>query len=195
MIEIAKALAVTAELLGTELSETAIRVMVVDLSAYPVEAVKKALTRCRRELHGRLTLAAILERLETGLPSADEAYAMMVEGWSNDALTVVIPEIANLAAEHAYTLFCQGDKTGARMAFREAYNRLAVGAKPVWSVSAGTDKQQLARAVKRAAELGQIEQPTRYLPAELQPLSPVQCEENRAKVQALLARLNQRKIV
>ena len=56
--QILQAIMVTAELTGAELSPAAQAVMVDDLMAYPLPAVLSALTRCRRELTGRLTLAA-----------------------------------------------------------------------------------------------------------------------------------------
>ena len=61
---ILKAVAVTAELTGAELSETALRVMAADLDSYSETAVLRALDRCRRELKARLTLGAVLERIE-----------------------------------------------------------------------------------------------------------------------------------
>ena len=77
---ILKAIAVTAELTGTELSEAALRVMAGDLDTYPEAAVLRALDRCRRELKTRLTLAAALERIEgqDGRPGADEAWAIEI---------------------------------------------------------------------------------------------------------------------
>ena len=113
--ELKRALAVTAELTGTALSAAAVDVMVDDLQTYDTAAVLSALNRCRRELTGRLSLAAILERIDTGLPSADEAFGMLAEGWRNEELTVIVPEIAMTAAGNgAWELFAAGDKTGAR---------------------------------------------------------------------------------
>ena len=77
VITLLEALAVTAELTGTELSEAAARAMVADLQAYPAQQVLVALTRCRRELKGRLTIAAVLERLDDGRPGPNEAWAMI----------------------------------------------------------------------------------------------------------------------
>ena len=82
--ELKQALAVTAELTGTALSAAAVDVMVDDLQTHDTAAVLSALNRCRRELTGRLSLAAILERIDTGLPSADEAFGMLAEGWRNE---------------------------------------------------------------------------------------------------------------
>ena len=170
-LAIIQALTVCAELTGTQLSEAAFDVMVDDLMAYEAQSVLAALNRCRRELTGRLTLAAILHRLDTGLPSADEAFGMLVEGWRNEALTVVVPAIAMRAAGNgAQELYFCGDKTGARMAFRGAYERLAadVQGKAAWFVSAGNDRDQRSAAVMAAVKAGRLEQQqaAAYLPSE-----------------------------
>lgn len=170
-LAIIQALTVCAELTGTQLSEAAFDVMVDDLMAYEAQSVLAALNRCRRELTGRLTLAAILQRLDTGLPSADEAFGMLVEGWRNEALTVVVPAIAMRAAGNgAQELYFCGDKTGARMAFKGAYERLAanVQGKAAWFVSAGNDRDQRSAAVMAAVKAGRLEQEqaAAYLPSE-----------------------------
>lgn len=170
-LAIIQALTVCAELTGTQLSEAAFDVMVDDLMAYEAQSVLAALNRCRRELTGRLTLAAVLQRLDTGLPSADEAFGMLVEGWRNEALTVVVPAIAMRAAGNgAQELYFCGDKTGARMAFKGAYERLAanVQGKAAWFVSAGNDRDQRSAAVMAAVKAGRLEQQQAagYLPHE-----------------------------
>lgn len=170
-LAIIQALTVCAELTGTQLSEAAFDVMVDDLMAYEAQSVLAALNRCRRELTGRLTLAAVLQRLDTGLPSADEAFGMLVEGWRNEALTVVVPAIAMQAAGNgAQELYFGGDKTGARMAFKGAYERLAanVQSKAAWFVSAGNDRDQRSAAVMAAVKAGRLEQEqaAAYLPSE-----------------------------
>lgn len=170
-LAIIQALTVCAELTGTQLSEAAFDVMVDDLMAHEAQSVLAALNRCRRELTGRLTLAAVLQRLDTGLPSADEAFGMLVEGWRNEALTVVVPAIAMRAAGNgAQELYFCGDKTGARMAFKGAYERLAanVQGKAAWFVSAGNDRDQRSAAVMAAVKAGRLEQEqaAAYLPSE-----------------------------
>lgn len=172
-IEIAKALAVTAELTATELSEAAMGVMVEELAECDMAAVLAALTRCRRELTGRLSLAAVIDRIETSLPTADEAFGLLSEAWGNESLTVVVPEIAMLAmGEGASGLLATKDKTGARMAFKAAYERLAknipLGSKVKFSISSGTDKVQYAAAIMQAVHTGKLEsqEALAKLPAE-----------------------------
>ena len=155
-----KAIAVTAELTGTELSATALRVMGDDLKQYQEQAVIHALVRCRRELSGRLTLAAIIERLSEhdGRPSADEAWATALDAM-NEAETVVWTNEAQQAFAIARPVLKSGDKTGARMAFRDAYERIVRdnrehGKPCTWSASLGWDKERQAVALKRAESSG-----------------------------------------
>lgn len=159
-MEIAKALAVTAEISDTQLSENAMSLMVDELANYPLPAVLDALRRCYRELKTRLTLAAILERIDTGLPSADEAFGMLCEAWKNESLTVVVPEIALLAGNGSFALWQNGDKTGARMAFKAAYERMAAKVNFAdgiqWTVSHGTCRVQKVRAIQEAVQAGKI---------------------------------------
>lgn len=162
---IAQALAVCAELTGTVLTPAAFDVMLEDLSAYNVQMVLNALNRCRRELTGRLTLAAILQRMDCGLPTADEAFGLLAEAAKNEYLTVVVPEIAQIAmGQGAQSLLDLGDKTGARMAFRGAYERMVEemrqrGGMGKWMVSAGLDKTQMETAINEAVKQGKLSKP------------------------------------
>ena len=200
--KIDEALTVCCELTGTELSARAKAAMIEDLLGYDTGAVLCALNRCRRELTGRLTLATILQRLDTGLPSADEAFGLLAEGWRDEALTVVVPEIAMQAAGMgAFGLFQAGDKTGARMAFREAYVRLSADVREArWTVSAGSDREQRTRAVTEAVKAGRIapQRAAAYLPAEAaeerlqlagQKLLPHEREAGRRQAAGILAML------
>lgn len=61
--EVLKALAVTAELCGTTLSDAAARIFASDLAAYSETQVLAALLKCRRELKGKLTPAEVIARI------------------------------------------------------------------------------------------------------------------------------------
>ncbi|MCG8999817.1 hypothetical protein LH418_15605, partial [Laribacter hongkongensis] len=89
--QILQAIMVTAELTGAELSPAAQAVMVDDLMAYPLPAVLSALTRCRRELTGRLTLAAVIDRLADadGRPGAEEAWGLVAAVLADERESVV----------------------------------------------------------------------------------------------------------
>lgn len=158
------AIAVTAEMTGTELSEAALRVMAGDLSAYPEAVAVRALDRCRKELKTRLTLAAVLERIEEvdGRPGAEEAWATALTA-RDESVTVVWTEETAEAYGLAAPLLDAGDKVGARMAFKEAYERITresreAGAQPKWFASLGSDPTQREGALMRAAEQGRITQ-------------------------------------
>ena len=68
----------TAEVLGQEIRHKAAGLIAEDLSAYPFAEIARALARCRAELHGKLTLAAIIERLPSANAhlSGNEAWAL-----------------------------------------------------------------------------------------------------------------------
>lgn len=168
-----KAIAVTAELTGTELSESAIRVMEADLAAYPEANVLQALDRCRKELKGRMTLAAILERVAEcdGRPGSEEAWAIALAS-NDEAETVVWTEEIALAMSVASPLLEARDKVAARMAFCEAYERIVRVARQAgipchWVASLGTDAGRRATALASAVQVGRIahSQALQYLPA------------------------------
>lgn len=163
--DVVKALAVAAELTGTELSATALRVMASDLASFQEQSVFHALDRCRKELSGRLTLNAILDRLNDvdGRPSADEAWAMSLEA-IDEAKTVVWTQEAQQAFALARPVLDLGDKVGARMAFRDAYDRIVrdnreAGITASWNASLGWDKDLRVVALKKAESAGLLPAP------------------------------------
>ena len=93
-IQILQALVIITEMTDTKWSEATLDAVVQELVAYDFNQVHKALNRVRREHKGRLTLAAILDLLDDGYPSADEAWALVADGMTSESLTIVIPEIA-----------------------------------------------------------------------------------------------------
>ncbi len=176
MSDVLKAIAVTAELTGTELSKAAILAMESDLSEYPVPAVLMALTRCRRELTGRLSPAAVIERLEAadGRPSANEAWGIALTAFDEAATVVMTSEIAS-AMEAARPVMAAGDEIGARMAFRDAYdrtvreNRAAGQVRPQWFPSLGSDPLGHVDAIQAAVDKGRLthQQASAFLPAPM----------------------------
>ena len=155
--ELIAAIAVCAELTGTELSKAAARVMAEDLSVYPLVQVTGALTKCRKELRGRMTLAAVIERLDDGRPGVEEAWAMIPNGEGD---TVVWTEEMAEAFGVAVKLLDE-DSIAARMAFKETYLKIVSRArdegKPVqWQVSLGHDKSGREGPVLEAVRLGRL---------------------------------------
>ena len=149
-------LILTAEACGTDLKPTAAALMAKDLEEYPLEEIQKALTRVRRENKGRLSLAAIIERLDEAKGmSVDAAWELAVRSriWDEE-ITLVIPQ----AILHAWpsALWDAGDKVGARMAFKAAYpERLSQCGDEVF-VSLGWDAEGRQTAIEEAMRNGII---------------------------------------
>jgi hypothetical protein len=156
--ELLKAVAVTAELCGRVFSEGAARVFVSDLETYPEQAVLKALTRCRREVKGMLTIQDVVSRIDDGRLGVEEAWAMMP---FSESQSVVWTEEMAEAFGVALPLLCEGEKVAARMAFKECYLRLIGAArdagKPiVWLPSLGHDKSGREPVLNEAVAKGRL---------------------------------------
>ena len=68
----------TAELATqAKLSTAAAELLAQDLADLPREQVLAALRRCRRDGLKRLTVAAVISRLDDGRPAPDEAWTML----------------------------------------------------------------------------------------------------------------------
>jgi len=150
------AVSVVAELTGTELSIDAMRAMVDVLKDYPEKWTAGALKRCQRECKGRLTLADILQRLDDGRPSAEEAWAMMPRSESQTVVwTREMQEAFQIVA------YVMDDHVQARMAFKDAYNAAVSKARdggwPVyWNVTLGHDPHGRETPVIEAVRAGRI---------------------------------------
>lgn len=153
-----EAVAVTAELCGRVFSEAAAQVFVDDLAAYPEPQVLAALRRCRREVKGVLTVQDVVSRLDDGRPGPDEAWASIP---TDEAVTVVWSTEMAEALRVVQPLLDDGDKVGARFAFREAYTRIVAAArdagKPVqWQFSIGHDVRGREAPLLAAVEQGRL---------------------------------------
>lgn len=162
--QLAGAICATAETLGQTISAAAAELMAEDLAVFAQADIRKALQACRRELTGKLTLAAVLQRIqaEDGRPGKDEAWAIAMT--TNDEFeTVVLTDEIQIALGAAKPVLDAGDKVGARMAFISAYERLVAQAredvKPVnWHVSVGFDANRRIEAVTKAVQMQRIPQ-------------------------------------
>jgi len=153
MSNVAKALAVTAEIIGTEWSKEAAKMIAGQLESYPEAAVMESLARCRSEIKGRLTLADILDRIPGQHPGVEEAWSMVSRVMNNEQISVCWTEDIREAYGVVATL--ADDKVAARMAFKEKYGTLiaqrrAMGKPPAWCVSLGFDKAMRDEAVREA---------------------------------------------
>jgi hypothetical protein len=154
-----KALGVTAELTNTELSKDALKVMALDLSAYPEPMVLAALDRVRREVRGRMTVADVVTRLEDGRPGPEEAWAMIPKDEHGSVVWTGEMALAFGVAEP----LMDTNRVQARLAFIEAYNtavRRERDAKrpPRWFASMGRDPNGREAAVQEAIDKGRITQ-------------------------------------
>ncbi len=153
-------LGATAEVMGTQLQPAALMLMAEDLSEFSLSDVLAAIKRCRRELSGRLTLAAIIERVQAadGMPGAEEAWALMSRPEDD---TIVITEQMGEAMQVARPLLDEGERVAARMAFKDAYVRIINDArekriKPKWFVSLGHGKEGRAQPIAEAVRSGKL---------------------------------------
>jgi len=121
--DLVKGLMATAEVIGDQLRPTAAAYMVQDLSCYSMALLERALAGCRRELKGRLSLAAVLERIDDGHPAPNEAWAVAIQA-ADERNTVVWTTLTQQAWNTALPLLQAGDKIAARPAFLETYGRL-----------------------------------------------------------------------
>lgn len=167
-----KLIVVTAELMGTELSTDAARVMLQDLARFPEAWVSEALARCRRECRGRLTVAAIVDRLADGRPGPEEAWSMIPR---DEAATVVWTDEMAAAYGVASQLLAEDGPIPTRMAFLEKYRELvsvarAEGTAPTWQVSLGWDKAGREGPIQDAVRLGRLsaDHAARLLPAPVE---------------------------
>ena len=154
-----EALAVAAEGCGGDrMSDGAAQVMFARLSVYPEAAALKAIDRCMREVTGRLSLAAIIERIEDGRPSPDEAWATV--GTRDESRTLVCTTEAMEAMEVCRVLL-EADEVAARMAFRDRYKAIVTenrsqGIPAKWYASLGQDREGRAPVLAAAVQQGRL---------------------------------------
>lgn len=165
-----QAIAVTAELCGRTFSPAAAAVFAKDLDGFPAEAVLAALTRCRKEVKGLLMVQDVISRIDDGRPGAEQAWAMLPH--DEETSTVWTDEMAH-AWGIARQLLQDGDRVGARMAFKEAYTKAVADARdakvpPKWTASFGRDAAGRLAALAEAVRLKRLplDHAVKLLPAD-----------------------------
>lgn len=136
------------------------------LAPYPLDAVTRAMTAHLRAPSTGRTLpipADIVSQIDgaakdDGRPGADEAWSIALTACDEGATVVWSDEISG-AWLVARPVLDAGDETGARLAFRSAYERLcaearANGSPLAWSASLGHDLERRAMALDSAKALG-----------------------------------------
>lgn len=184
------------------LDDMAIKAMVelLDNQGYEFNDIQAALTACRREVKGRLSLKDIIDRLPKKgdeLPSADELWGQVLEYLTDESKSFVLPEMAFKALESTnggiYELAISGDKVAARMAFKAAYERLSQGfnGKVQYSIRLGTDRENQAAVIKTAHLEKKItkEIALPFLPELDLPQPTADMIENKAKIAETVKRI------
>lgn len=207
--KVAVMLTATLEICASAWSDNAFEIAMVQLARFPAQQVLGALQRCQLELTGRLSLAAIVERIDDGRPGGNEAWAIV--GTDSEAATIVATEeaweawgeVARCKPGEDASLLAR-DKVAARMSFLEIYARLVrdarSAARPVhWRPSLGQDPSQREQALRSAVEQGRLApaevagllpaaEPARALPARSE---ESMLEEGRRKLSAIRSALGE----
>ena len=156
---------------GKQLSPDAMKMVIHALAPYPLDLLLLAIDRHLKTGKFAPTPKDLIDMLEHGHHhiGADEAWGIALESFDEDATCVMTQEILE-ARGVALPIYEAGDSIGARMAFREAYNRIIkTDRKPEWTVSEGYDKARRIDAVTKAVQLGRLthNDAARYLPAPM----------------------------
>lgn len=153
-----EAVKVTYAMLNQDATDVQIAATVAKLQDYPALDVQLALSRCQDELK-KMSFSDILDRMPSGHPGPEVAWATIARSMGNEAITLVWTD----QMREAYGVASQlaDDPVQARMAFKEQYQESVkqarqAGTKPVWTVSLGHDVQGRELAVSEAVAKGQI---------------------------------------
>lgn len=135
------------ELYDKDLSDGAIRIIFALLEPYPILDIKKAMADHMREGKFAPKPADIIAQIEKanhdGRLESDEAWAIALQAMDEYASVELNDEIAE-AKNASDFIYLDGDKVGARMAFKSAYVRIvdrnrAKGIPVKWFKSFGFD--------------------------------------------------------
>jgi len=166
--ELIKKVACAFEMCGSTLSEGAMEMTLVALEQYNEVALSKALDKCAKEITGRLSLAAIIQRIDDGRPGVEAAWGMVPK--SEHESVVWTTEM-----REAYGACCglldARDTVGARMAFKEKYSALLSSVRAnesnvKWVFSAGQDVSSREGVLLKAVQERKI------LPERAQKMMP-----------------------
>ncbi len=131
------------------------------LEDYPLEAVFQAIKIHTKKGKFAPVPRDIIEIIigNTGQKhiGADEAWGLVLDSFDENSTVVITKQIAE-ARGLVIDIYQTGDVTGARMAFRDTYNRiiLSTASNPSWFVSEGFDLANRDDAVQKAIGLGRL---------------------------------------
>ena len=178
------------------------------LGQYSIEQFRMGLNgHCIDKQRGRFTPkpADIIEQIDgatggDGRPSDDEAWAIALTS-QDEADSVVWTQETAEAFGICQSVMATGDKVGARMAFKDAYNRLVAasrqsGRPAQWNASLGWDLDRRAKVIEKAVTAGLLPAPTAkaLLPNFSQSQEQItECPEGLKRLKEEMAKLNQKR--
>lgn len=145
---------------GKDISVIQAKIFFNALAEYSFSDVEKSFNMHIKKSKFFPTPADIIENIPKNMflthIGADEAWQRALTAM-DEATTVILNEEILKAREIAMDIYYSGDKVGARMAFKDAYNRVILeNPKPNWFVSLGHDKDPRFDEVAKAVESGLI---------------------------------------
>lgn len=142
-----------------------VRIWWASLMRFDISQVREAFSRHIQDIKtGKFAprpadIIGIIEMMNPdGRLGAEEAWALYPH---DEASSAVITDEMAQAMQSARPLMLEGDTIAARMAFKEAYNRITTqnkfnGVVPRWFPSLGHSKEGREEAIKQAVEKGRL---------------------------------------
>ncbi|MDE1988818.1 MAG: hypothetical protein KGI39_03925, partial [Patescibacteria group bacterium] len=144
---------------GKSLSDAAMALCFESLAFYPLADVKKAIAEHAKNEKFAPSPNDIINILDADKPvhiGADEAWSIARHGMDQKNSVCITQEIL-AAMDIASDVYSTRDENPARMAFRDAYNRIVKTAPtPKWFVSVGEDKAQAEMVALEGIRLGRL---------------------------------------
>jgi len=144
-----------------QMEKNAISIFWDFLKDYDIGDVEKAFRQHLRASKFFPTIAEIIEHIPNANAQehigADEAWIIAKTAMNPNSSVCATNEILQ-AFDTVQAVYSNRDENPARMAFREAYNRIvkASGIKPRWFMSVGEDKAQAEAVALKAVQLGRL---------------------------------------
>lgn len=149
---------------GREATTEMLRLAFGILRRFPIEDVQAGIAQHMNRSRFAPTPADIVSVIEArkpdGRPTADEAWALALTASDEEETVVWTREMAEASAA-AMPILEAGDKVGARMAFKAAYDRFVDEARAAnvpakWEVSLGHDPARRQAAITKAVISGLV---------------------------------------
>ena len=171
-VEFAQVIAGLAAIFRHEVKQDAVIIYWELFKQYDLEEFKQACSKCMLENKFFPVPADIIQHIPSAQKNnhvgAEEAWAIAEEAMDEYSTVFITNEILE-AKVISQDLYDSGDKVGARMAFKDAYNRIIKTAQsPKWKMSEGYDKARKQDAIRNALALGRLseEKAQKYLGQE-----------------------------